>query len=810
MDAYAAGREKIGRLADEYRDLTGMNEANTRIRIIDGVLYDCLGWTVDEISNEEYFDGEYADYSIGKPSTNLILEAKREGITFTLPAGIAGRRSVDLQTAIEDEKTRSAITQVMGYCHSRGVPMGAIFNGHQLLAFYASRQDNLPPLKGTALCFSSLDEMVADFQALWNNLSPAGMASRNLQRILLAKTAKSAPPQKLADMIENYPGFRTRTDLETNLKIIGGLLVQDLLDEDSISDDFIKYCYCSSGALSQYAMVSREILRSRYTQLRKSLDVEARPVRDKYGISPQLSTDMVAAAMSRRPLILLGDVGVGKTMFLQHLIRVQAADILSNALVFYVNFGKEPALATNLEAYVHRRMIQQLEEDYELDIFEDGFVRAVYNGELNKFRRGIYKSLVDDDPAEYRRRELARLSELTETSSAHLRRSLEHIRGASQRQSVIVLDNIDQRPLEFQDRVFVIAQSLAGTWPSTVFVALRPSTFHESKQHGSLAAYQLRVFTVEPTRVDEVITRRLQFARLQLEGPDAGSLFPENLALTHEDLKVYLDVLVKAFKGNDELKTLLDNLSGGNLRQALTFLSSFVGSAYVSTRRVLETAGTGRLYVIPMHEFMRAIIFGESDYYDPQASEICNLFDITMDDGREHFLLPSLLAFIQRSGEIAGGDGFVAASEVFDCLQSMGYLQEQIGAQLERGLVKRLIECPPGKSLGGPFRITTIGGYMYKTLLQNFVYVDAMIVDTPIVDVVRRRNIGKAQSIFERLGRAEEFKEYLDEQWDKLGEPANAPFDWPGASVQLGRDLDNARDRAERAQDRRQSEKLPF
>jgi hypothetical protein len=85
-------------------------------------------------------------------------------------------------------------------------------------------------------------------------------------------------------------------------------------------------------------------------------------------------------------------------------------------------------------------------------------------------------------------------------------------------------------------------------------------------------------------------------------------------------------------------------VSGGNTRLALEYLSSSIGSGYVDTARILDVSATGRVYTIPVHDFMRSIIFGETDLFDPRVSRIVNVFDISVGDEREHFLLPSNFA----------------------------------------------------------------------------------------------------------------------------------------------------------------------
>ena len=800
MDAFSSARAKLTDLAREHATIGDINEATTRLRIIDKILFECLGWHTADVEAEQAYNREFVDYALGQPVTEAIVEAKREGIHFTLPAGVEGRRVADIQTLITDASTKAAVTQVLGYCQSRGVPIAIICNGHQIAAFYASRQDGVPPLSGRALTFSSLDEMRDDFKLFWNYLSRDGMAARNLQRVLFGKSFRALPPGKLADRISDYPGYRVPNSADTDLKILGNLFIQDLEYEPELSDNFLRDCYVTSGALSQYAFVSKEILRARYAAIQESAKVALQPVQDAHDVANAMTADTISSAMSRRPLILIGDVGVGKSMFLRHLIGVEAADLLKNVLVAYIDFGKEPALPADLELYVGRKLTRRLKDDYEIDVDSNDFVRAVYNKEINEFKRSIY---AQGDEAEVKKAEVNMLIGHMADRSEHLRRSLEHIRGTSKRTFLLVLDNVDQRPVEFQDRVFLIAQTIAETWPVTVFVSLRPSTFYQSRSKGSLAAYQLRVFTVTPTRSDDVILRRLMFAKSQIISSGIAGVFPPNLTFTSEELEAYIDVLIKAFKENLDLNRLVDNLSGGNLRLALTFLSSFVGTAYVSTDRVLEITRAGGTYTLPEHEFLRSMIYGDCEYYSPNTSEICNLFDVTIEDGKEHFLMPIMLSFIQRQGETAGSDGYVDVAELYRFLQPLGFLQEQVGSHIQRALGKRLLSAPEGRGEGGPLRITTVGSYMYKSMIQRFTYVDAMIVDTPIVDLEWRKRITDVRAILERLDRAEQFEQYLDEQWiaSNLSDSGSG-FDWQIASSEIGRDIAKVRERAVRAQQR--------
>ncbi|MEV4130685.1 hypothetical protein AB0J72_00795 [Dactylosporangium sp. NPDC049742] len=806
MDRFQTSKQKLEEIGREL-EAAPLNEATTRIRLIDRLLTDCLDWRPGDITAEDRFDGRIADYVIGSPNPQMVVEAKREGVHFNIPAGLVGRRSIDLPTLREDATTDSAIRQVLGYCHERGVPIAVLCNGHQIIAFYASRQDGVRPLEGRALMFSSVTEMVDEFGVLWNNLSREGIALRHLQRLLLGRNPRPLAPGKMSDQIRRYRTLRERTELETDLKILGELFLQDLGTSGDVKEDFIRNCYCETGALSQYAAVSKEILRSRYVSLNSDLPVSPESVTNRRGINPSLKSSTLLSAMSNRPLVLVGDVGVGKSMFIRHLLQVEAQEVLSNAYVFYVDFGKEPALAPDLRPYVVMRLAQQMRVKHGVDIHEAAFIRAVYKDELDRFERGLWGEFKSVDPSLYRQKELEMLAGLTADVPEHLRASLKHLAKSRRRSPVFVLDNIDQRSSEFQDEVFLIAQSLADGWPGTVFVTLRPETMYQSKSKGSLAAYPLKVFTVSPPRADQVVMRRLKWAHAKLLDAAETGDFQIQFSINTPSMRAVLEAYIKAFSENYQLNEIIDNLSGGNTRTALEFLNTFIGSGYVSVQRVLEVAGQGEVYSVPVHEFLRAIIFGDYNYYIPSVSKVCNVLDIHSDDGREHFLLPLILAYVDQAGLAENSKGFVETSEVYKLAQECGYAQEQVGLHLDVALARGLLQAPYSAGAEGPFRITTVGSYMYKSMLARFVYLDAMVVDTPITDVQFRMRLADVHSILERINRGRIFADYLDAQWQKLGRvvPSDVPFDWTATSALLREDISEAERRAIRAERTRRS-----
>lgn len=770
------------------------NEASVRFHILDVLLETVLGWDRGDIEVEHFYDEGRTDYEIGKP-IRWLLEAKRRSIAFPIPSG-SSEKPISVRALCDySDDTKETLEQALGYCAKRGIQIGAISNGEQLIVFIGSRTDSLPPAEGYALVFPDLAAIESRFVQFWECLSPAGVAAGTLLKILKADVL-APPPSKLARQIPEYPGYKNRNPSATELQILGGLFLEDITRDVGVETEFLEETYCSSGALSQYALVSKEILRARYsTVFEKAGEVSASTAATKKGINPELLQDVVASSMGKRPILLVGDVGSGKSMFVRHLIKVDAAEQFDRSIVFYVDFGSKPALATDLQAYVLREIERQLREDYGVDTLDGNFVRSVYYLDLQRFSRGIYGPLKTSNPDKYAEKEIEFLDSQLKAPEAHLRKSLTHVSKSQKKPVIVFLDNVDQRPTAFQEQVFLIANGLSAEWPVTTFVSLRPETFIFSKTRGSLTGYQPRVFTIEPPRVDQVVAARLRFARRQLEKTNRFPWMPQGFTINSDTLLGYIQMLEHAFTRNHELIELVDNMASGNLREALGMVTAFVGSGHVDSRKIIQIIKEDGYYTLPFHEFLRAAIFGDNVFFDPAESQFANILDISTTDPKEHFLVPLMLSFIESSGHIGDRDGYVAKSAIDAFAQSLGFHPRQTdGALLRCGRARlRLIQQGPDEEVeyATRFRITTAGAYSYKRLLQMFSYLDAMVVDTPVIDPSVREKITDAQMLDERITRMRVFVGYLDDCWGLLRGRANVPFDWDKTAYHLKAELEN-------------------
>lgn len=624
----------------------GRNEAQTRKDLIDRLLGECLGWPSHEMRVESHSEGTYTDYELGLPATQLLVEAKREGVYFELPSGWTDRTALLSTVSSSDQSVALAIQQAMGYALSRGVAFAAVSNGRQVVAFLASRTDGVRPIDGRALVFESLQAMAADFRTAWDNLSKPAVEEQNLLRTLRSARERVSAP-RLAAQVPGYPVPVSRSQQQQTMQVLGGVFVEDVAALDENERRFLISCYAASGALSQFAAVSKGILKTRYSLLYDDeADFSLQPASSHTGLDADLLGDMAAASLSRRPVILIGDVGVGKSTFIRNLIHVEAREEMEDAIVFYLDLGKQPSVSDDLPAYVAREVERQLLEKYDTDVLADAFARGVYHFQLEQFRDSIYGPLKVADPAAFARYEIEFLASLLQDKDAHLKACLTHVARGRKKQIVVFLDNIDQRKAGFQDELFVIGQTMAESWPVTVFLSLRPETFYRSKRKGSLSAYQPRAFSISPPRVEVVLKKRLTYAleRLQSEGLTTRTGVQISVDLT--TLVRYLQTIQRSLFRRDDLMGFLENVSNGNIRDALGYLESYIGSAHIDLERILRIIENDATYTVPVYDVVRAAMLGDYEYYDPTRSPISNVFDLDSGSRVDHFLQLLTLGFL--------------------------------------------------------------------------------------------------------------------------------------------------------------------
>jgi hypothetical protein len=80
------------------------------------LFFECLGWSKADCITEDAHAGVYADYTFLAPRAILIVEAKREGNFFEVPAGSTNLEYPIPTLTRDNPNLKAALQQAAGYC----------------------------------------------------------------------------------------------------------------------------------------------------------------------------------------------------------------------------------------------------------------------------------------------------------------------------------------------------------------------------------------------------------------------------------------------------------------------------------------------------------------------------------------------------------------------------------------------------------------------------------------------------------------------------------------------------------------------
>ncbi|MBN2269107.1 MAG: hypothetical protein JXN61_00740 [Sedimentisphaerales bacterium] len=750
--------EQLKRNERTIRGAENSNEATTRLRAIDTVLFDILGWDKLAVESERYCRIEgYADYAfVHDGDICLVLEAKRSGETFLLAKRVYADRPFGFGLlAKESPAALDAIQQASGYAASLGARYVAISNGHQWLLGLAFVPGQ-PIQQRLVYVFESYEAITNRFAWFWRCFSPQAI-QLNIPTVDLVEARKTPPPTKLSARIPNYPAPADRNIIVNQLSYVLGLVWDEmLLDEND--EGFLRNCYVRPQASEDTLAIARELLAQRLD----TDELAASEVLDASSVS-----DLLLSSDHEKPIVVLGDIGHGKSIFLKYLRLIKAKEELKRYLQIDIDFLDRPDSKSEVSEYIYREINRQLLDRYDVDITEDGLVRGSLDSELQRLKRTPKGKLLETNADAYKFYELEQIDNLQRDHHEYLTRVIRHLKLGRACSLALFLDNLDRRDDPIQEQAFLNASAMARDWACLVFVCLRPATFYRSRREGVLDSLAPKTISVSSPKTSILLKKRFAYARAISEGhverkdsPQRGAL-GRQVTLDLPSTSRFLHSCETSVK-NKELMFLFDAVSNGNVRDLLRYTKEVLTSKHLNTRKIIEILGE---YQIPVHEAQRALQYGDSIHYDPDRSPFVNVFDIEHADPTEHFTRFLVLQYLSRLSPTSPTRGFCLVNDVVQYLSQLGYSAQHATNTCRFLYIKRCCRGPVAdidwKDIR-QIRATTLGRYHTSHLITTFQYFDAVAIDTPIVEDDARKLIVDVQGIERRLNRCQVFADYLD------------------------------------------------
>jgi hypothetical protein len=743
------GLRRIEEVAE--KDWPRLSETDTRVKIIDAVFKECLGWSEEDITREEHADNGFVDY-VFHPGGNriFVLEAKNNGSSFEVPLNL-DLRNYKINGSIKTEKDlEKAMEQAHEYCADTGIRFAVVSNGSQYVIFEGLRL-YAPWKDGKCAVFTSFKDIVENFNLFWNILSKPSVLEGSLKKYLIEKPElkKFTRPSELIHVGDSS---QPRNDLYNRyLQPFAEYFLADITDEGKI--DLLRECYVpqKSHSIAEDSLRPYFLERIKYLRERFHVQpfVESEKEAGRFGDAVELAEKYIEEhTPPGRFILLMGGVGAGKTTFLYHFFRVVLED-RERLIWLYVDSGKAPIDADKVEGYVFSELISDFYRKY-----SEALKAVIQKNDLTSLQ-ATYKDVVN----------------------------LVAVLGMNGFSPVIVIDNIDQQQVvsdRWQEQTILEAERLSKALRAVVILSLREQTFFRSSLRGVLDAYTVQRFNVPPPPFHLVVERRLdkliellesnpgELARMTgIEAPSQG----DRIRLANF-LKIVRESVGYRGPAHKAISNFITSVSKGNMRVGLECLNGFLSSGNTKVDEMLNGYMNTGSYTIPYWAFLKSVSLGDRRYYSGDASRVMNLFELNTNYTDSHFLNLRILKYINDrwTVETEFGRGFVDVDSIKIEAEKVGCSLLAINYSLSKLSQFKLIETENGEIAPGEanfVKATPTGDYYLHELVKRFSYLDLVWQDTPIADLelVRMlRNGINSTDVEYRLERVELFLDYLAKQ----------------------------------------------
>lgn len=709
-----------------------LNEADSRHRVIDPVLHDVLGWPRSKVACEEYIAPGFADYVLrnGKDDALLLIEAKREGAYFELPASLNDGESgfyVSVKTLLTTPSIRAAIEQVRTYCVDNGCDFAAITNGHQWV-FFRTYQKGADWRNLKAFVIPSLAYFANRFIEAENNFGYTSITQMGSLRKLL-----------LDSSIHNRELFYPKAKITAYTAPVDANQYASMLRP--LADHFFGVFPIDDATFLEECYVSDREYDIAFASARRRLEDELTPYLQSFSIKNfsdaatggQFANRLSKSLIEKRPgdvVILFGGKGVGKSTFLNKLLFWRPPQIVKkHSIICLVDLLKNPDIADAIEKDLWRQLNSALDDDGLLSQ-ERAVLERLFADRFDLAKKQQLYGI--DEKSEYYNIQVNSLIGDWKQDAPYVATRLAEYWKTRHKTPIVVVDNTDQFSSANQELCFTIAQDVSRRLSCLVVISMREERFHASSIHGVLDAYQNSGFHITAPPPREVFLRRIDYIMKLIKSEDGeySELLPYNL--DKDVLRRLLVVLRAEFTNrSSHLAGFLEACSHGNIRLALDLFRGFIVSGYTNIREITAS----ETWTLQTHQVIKPFMIPSRFFYDEELSKIPNLYQVRSKSHGSHFTALRILSKLLTGHDRTNAPFVPVATLALDFIEVFA-MREDFELNIDLLLRHRLVESnnrlEQYDANVDSVRATAYGAFVFHVLSRAFTYLELVASDCAI------------------------------------------------------------------------------
>lgn len=577
---------------------------------------------------------------------------------------------------------------------------------------------------------------------------------------------------RIADEIDK---FYKRVQPDSTWQLFANLLAE-VYGEIISDNEMLKDCYCEVRSRPFDELFLPSII-TKIPQPFLCAD-------EKLDINKWVS-DILREEESNNPIVIIGNVGSGKTTYIHHFFKVSLNKYeLQNWIdSIIIDLREYFPSQEKLKQHIYEKIDIELKNKYpefqkpDLELYEE-----IFSDELLPDQH-IYDAL---DESEAKKTKAMDIKKYKDDRETFIKAGIRYIRRKYNKKIYIVLDNVDHHPIDIQKETFLFAKNLIFHIHSPIILTLRDYTLSLAYKHIELAAFQTRYLNLSQPDLYVLLEKRMKFVLEKRIKTDFYQKF------SNIKIKVFLPTGVTVdtniYELEDRLKTILESFLSEKIIEILGSLSDRDMRILLHITRVALSSG----YLYPRerqqkderdekkrraryYDFIKSIMKGNNPCYFPneKTTVIVNLFENEKkDDVGNQLIRYRTLKAIDVFGDI------VTVSHILKFMKSIGYPQDETGTVLNDFLNRGLIESPYHEGFDIDrhnikfLRITKTGRYYLNKLVKEISYIEEIKFSTYIEEKIyseiqsilrknKMKNISREERIINRLNSTRRFIEYI-------------------------------------------------
>lgn len=455
-------------------------------------------------------------------------------------------------------------------------------------------------------------------------------------------------------------------------------------------------------------------------------------------------------------LLLVGNVGSGKTTFVRYFQRVfmekQHPELAARCDWVFANMNMAPLSRDEIYDWLKNTLIDQLKSNHaDINFSLIDNIKKLFRKEIIEFDSGI-GSLLAGDESQYNKELFKLLQSKLSDNTQYLHNLLFFLKENFGIVPIVVLDNCDKRNKEEQLLMFEVAQWLRDTFKCLVILPMRDSTFDQYKDEPPLdTVVKDLVFRIDPPDLLKVIQARLDYIVRLTEQTDTTYVLQNgmNVSIKKEELIEYFKCILLAIRNNRMISNIFYRLSDRNTRNGIQVFEDFCKSGHIQSDDIFMIRTAGKEFQMPSYKFMNALLRKNRRYYNGEQSNFVNLFYSNYsDDFPDPFIRVDILSWLKLYKDEVGPSKFKGMFPAADLLRDMQIIghdldvaHRELNYLIKRGLI--LSENQSNSVAIGDLVKITLPGLLHLGLLSNVTYLAACAEDTLFKNTVIMTTISR-------------------------------------------------------------------